>query len=130
MHPSVWLIQPWLIRDPTQVLASAAGIGSIEPDPSKSNPKISFSGDAEDDDEDDNEDQEEQGAGEEKEDDFQIAWEVLETAKALYEMEIESRKGKAVSGKGSSEDTSLERKIADVCDLLGEVSIENGMVSV
>lgn len=64
-----------------------------------------------------------------KEDDFQIAWEVLETAKLLYESQLESLKGKAVVGKGAEEDSAIERKIADVCDLLGEVSIENGTLS-
>ena len=91
----------------------------------KSSAKISFSGDPEDADGED----EEAGAPEEedeKEDDFQIAWEVLETAKMLYEKQLESKKGKSVVGQGSEEDTVVERKVADVCDLLGEVSIENG----
>jgi hypothetical protein len=44
----------------------------------------------------------------------------------LYELKLEGGKGKGSVGKGSVEDTSTERKIADVCDLLGEVSIENG----
>jgi HAT1-interacting factor 1 len=111
-----------LILDPKQVLASAAAATTD----TKPTAKISFSGDAEEDAEDeDGEDEQE----EEKEDDFQIAWEVLETAKMLYESQLESKKGKAVVGKGSSEDISIERKIADVCDLLGEVSIENGNAS-
>ena len=55
-----------------------------------------------------------------------MAWEVLETAKTLYEKKLEEKKGKSAVGKGSEEDTSLERQIADVCDLLGEVSIETG----
>lgn len=114
-----------LTIDPKEVLASAAGATTAGSEP-KGNPKISFSGDAEDEDDDDDGEGEREGE-EEKEDDFQIAWEVLETAKLLYEKELESRKGKNVSGKGSSEDASLERKIADVCDLLGEVSIENGL---
>jgi len=45
----------------------------------------------------------------------------------LYESQLESKKGKSAVGKGSLEDISIERKIADVCDLLGEVSIENGI---
>jgi hypothetical protein len=44
----------------------------------------------------------------------------------LYESQLDSKKGKSIAGKGSSEEISIERKIADVCDLLGEVSIENG----
>jgi len=121
---SVWLIFiSLIIIDPKQALATAAGAGSVSESETKVNPKISFSGDAED--EEDEEGEEGEG-DEEKEDDFQIAWEVLETAKLLYEKEIESRKGKGVSGRGSEVDNSLERKIADVCDLLGEVSIENG----
>ena len=47
----------------------------------------------------------------------------------LYESHLESKKGKSAVGKGSLEDISIERKIADVCDLLGEVSIENGISS-
>jgi len=110
--------------DPKQVLASAAAASA---EPQKSTANISFSGDAEDADEDDEEDGEGgEGEGEEKEDDFQIAWEVLETAKLLYESQLESRKANAVAAKGTEEDAAIERKIADVCDLLGEVSIENG----
>lgn len=99
---------------------ASATTAAAEPEP-KSNAKISFSGDPEDE-----EDQEEEEEEEEKEDDFQIAWEVLETAKALYEAKLESRKGKGTI-RDPSEETAIERKIADVCDLLGEVSIENGM---
>jgi HAT1-interacting factor 1 len=121
IHRSVVFCTMTLMADPKRVLASAAEAATGESE-TKVNPKISFSGDAED----EEDDEEEEGEEEEKEDDFQIAWEVLETAKLLYEKELESRKGKNVSGKGSEEDTSLERKIADVCDLLGEVSIENG----
>jgi HAT1-interacting factor 1 len=113
---------PCLTLDPKQVLASAAGATSDE---SKPNAIISFSGDAEDGSDDD---EEENAPEEEKEDDFQIAWEVLETAKMLYESKLEGKMGKAVSGQGPAEDTSIERKIADVCDLLGEVSIENGTI--
>jgi HAT1-interacting factor 1 len=111
------------LEDPQQVLASAAAANA---EPAKSTATISFSGDAEDEEEDDGEEGEGEGNGEEKEDDFQIAWEVLETAKALYEAQLEGRKGKGVVGKGSDQDKAVERKIADVCDLLGEVSIENG----
>jgi len=110
--------------DPKQILVSAAAASA---EPQKSTANISFSGDAEDAGEDDEDDGEGgEGDDEEKEDDFQIAWEVLETAKLLYESQLESWKGKAVEGKGTDEDTAIERKIADVCDLLGEVSIENG----
>jgi HAT1-interacting factor 1 len=104
--------------DPKEILASAAAAGGDL----KPSAAISFSGDAEEEGEDDEE--EEQDV--EKEDDFKIAWEVLETAKVLYEDLLETKKGKAVIGKGSEEDIAVERKIADVCDLLGEVSIENG----
>jgi HAT1-interacting factor 1 len=110
------------MRDPKQVLASAGG-ANTESETSKSTPKISFSGDAEEDEENGGN---ENGPEETKEDDFQIAWEVLETAKMLYESQLEGKKGKAAVGQGPLEDTSIERKIADVCDLLGEVSIENG----
>jgi hypothetical protein len=44
----------------------------------------------------------------------------------LFEAQLEGKKGKAVPGQGTSEDQAVERKIADICDLLGEVSIENG----
>jgi HAT1-interacting factor 1 len=111
-----------LILDPKQVLATAA-----ESDTKSSAKIVSFSGDAEEDGEDDEED----GAPneeEDKEDDFQIAWEVLETAKMLYESQLEGKKGKSVVGKGSEQDIAIERKMADVCDLLGEVSIENGKI--
>lgn len=108
--------------DPKQVVASAAA-SAAEPE-TKSNAKISFSGDAEDD-EDDEEGDNENDDGD-KEDDFQIAWEVLETAKTLYEAQLEKKKGKAVAGQGTSEEKAIQGKIADVCDLLGEVSIENG----
>jgi HAT1-interacting factor 1 len=112
-----------LIADPRQVLATAAAANAESS--AKSTAKISFSGDAEAEDGEDDED----GAPEEeedKEDDFQIAWEVLETAKMLYESQLESKKGKSAVGRGSQDDTAIERKMADVCDLLGEVSIENG----
>jgi HAT1-interacting factor 1 len=46
----------------------------------------------------------------------------------LYESKLQDKKGKAVAGQGLVEDTTVEHKIADVCDLLGEVSIENGML--
>jgi HAT1-interacting factor 1 len=46
----------------------------------------------------------------------------------LYESKLQAKKGKAVAGQGPVEDTAIEHKIADVCDLLGEVSIENGML--
>jgi HAT1-interacting factor 1 len=108
--------------DPKQVVASATA-SAAEPE-TKSKAKISFSGDAEDDEDDEDGENEND---EDKEDDFQIAWEVLETAKTLYESQLEKKKGKAVAGHGTSEEKVIERKIADVCDLLGEVSIENGM---
>ena len=47
----------------------------------------------------------------------------------LYEAQLETKKGKSTVGKGSLAENSIERKIADVCDLLGEVSIENGIAS-
>ena len=112
--------------DPKQVLATAA-TAKAQPE-IKPTAKISFSGDAEEDGDDEGDDEEEEDH--EKEDDFQIAWEVLETAKMLYESQLESKKGKSATGKGSSEDISIERKIADVCDLLGEVSIENGITTI
>ena len=112
--------------DPKQVLATAAA-AKAQPE-IKPTAKISFSGDAEEDGDDEGDDEEEEDH--EKEDDFQIAWEVLETAKMLYESQLESKKGKSATGKGSSEDISIERKIADVCDLLGEVSIENGITTI
>ena len=105
------------------MLATAAA-ANAEPE-AKSSAKISFSGDAEEEEEGDDE-EDGQPEGEEKEDDFQLAWEVLETAKMLYESQLESMKGKSAVGQGSEEDTAIERKMADVCDLLGEVSIENG----
>ena len=115
-----------LILDPKQVLATAAA-ATAESDAKSSAKIVSFSGDGEEDGEDDEED----GAPDEeedKEDDFQIAWEVLETAKMLYESQLEGKKGKSVVGQGSEQDTAIERKMADVCDLLGEVSIENGKI--
>jgi len=57
-----------------------------------------------------------------------LAWEVLETAKTLYENKLEEKKGKSVVGNGSQEDMTLQRHIADVSDLLGEVSIETGIL--
>lgn len=104
------------------MLATAAAANAESE--AKSSAKISFSGDAEEEEADDEEDGEPEG--EEKDDDFQLAWEVLETAKMLYESQLESKKGKSAVGQGSEEDTAIERKMADVCDLLGEVSIENG----
>lgn len=122
-HHSVDLIHLWrLTIDPKQVAASASA-AAAEPE-AKTNAKISFSGDAEDD--EDDEDGEDEN-DEDKEDDFQIAWEVLETAKTLYESQLEKKKGKSVAGQGTFEERAIERKIADVCDLLGEVSIENGI---
>jgi hypothetical protein len=104
--------------DPEQVL-SAAVTSNTEPE-TRSAAKISFSGDAEEEDGEDNDDEEPE---KEKEDDFQIAWEVLESAKLMFESLLEARKS---IGLRTEEDTSIERKIADACDLLGEVSIENG----
>jgi HAT1-interacting factor 1 len=79
--------------------------------------KISFSGDAEEEEEAD------EGEQEEKEDDFQITWEVLDLANILYRQKLES----LVAGNESSEPRrAVQRKIAEVSDLLGEVSIENG----
>ena len=122
--PSVHASHPLhrLSIDPKQVLATAAA--ATADSEAKSSAKISFSGDGEEEEGDDEEDGEPEG--EEKEDDFQLAWEVLETAKMLYETQLESKKGKSAVGQGSDEDTAIERKMADVCDLLGEVSIENG----
>jgi len=113
-----------LTIDPKQVLATAAA-ATAESDAKSSAKIVSFSGDAEEEDGEDEEDGAPEGE-EDKEDDFQIAWEVLETAKMLYESQLEGKKGKSVVGQGSEEDTAIERKMADVCDLLGEVSIENG----
>jgi HAT1-interacting factor 1 len=104
------------------VLAAAAA-SKAEPE-ARPAAKISFSGDAEDDGEDnDNEDNDDEEPEKEKDVDFQIAWEVLEAAKLMFESLLEARKS---IGLRTPEVTSIERKIADACDLLGEVSIENG----
>lgn len=92
---------------------------SPEPEPSVSkNGLFQFTGDAEDESEEEDEEEEE------AENDFETAWDVLDLARTIYENEItkltaddEGTKAKVIQNK---------KKIADIYDILGEISLESG----
>lgn len=66
------------------------------------------------------EEDEEEGEAEEEQSEFEIAWEALDAARALFKLEIEK------TGSDEKETiTGLETKLAETYDLLGEVSLES-----
>lgn len=60
---------------------------------------------------------EEEEDGEEPEDDFNAAWEVLDLARAIYDKQL-----------SSTEDDEVKLKLADTFIALGDVSLETGML--
>ncbi|KAL5594400.1 hypothetical protein BROUX41_001333 [Berkeleyomyces rouxiae] len=102
-------------------------------------PLFQFTGDEnfDDSDEDDEEGEEEEGE-EEEEDDLAVAFEVLDLARLLFdkklaqaqEQETSGDKGKEPSNEESAKEDSplvrhIKERLADVHDLLGEISLEN-----
>lgn len=68
-------------------------------------------------------------AAEDEDDDFAIAYEILDVARVLYNRQIESQRE---SGKGKGKDTDMDptlrqllEKLADIRDLQAEISLEN-----
>lgn len=59
---------------------------------------------------------EEEDDGEEPEDDFNAAWEVLDLARAIYDKQL-----------SSAEDDEVKLKLADTFIALGDVSLETGL---
>jgi hypothetical protein len=64
---------------------------------------------------------------EEKEDDFQIAWEVLETAK-LFESKLEDKEGNVLAGQGPLKDTALN--IRSLISVISSLYLKNLKVKV
>lgn len=69
------------------------------------------------------------GDGEEDDDDFAIAYEILDVARVLYNKQIDALRDE---GKGKSKDTEMSpglkqclEKLADIRDLQAEISLEN-----
>lgn len=79
----------------------------------EANPNFQLADDvADDEDEEQEEDQEEQS-------EFELAWEALDAARALFLLEIKE------VGEDATKVKSLETKLAETFDLLGEVSLES-----
>ncbi|KAK9236215.1 SHNi-TPR-domain-containing protein [Lipomyces kononenkoae] len=86
---------------------------------SSGNGLFQFTGDAEDvDSEEDDEDHGEQ----EEENDFETAWEVLDLARTLFQKQVSSLSD-AETNKETTRDT--QQKLADIHDILGEISLES-----
>ncbi|KAF5099517.1 hypothetical protein D0Z03_000996 [Geotrichum reessii] len=87
-------------------------------DVKESNPNIQLADDVEDDEEDDDEE-----TNEHTQDDFELAWELLDISRALF-LEQVGVLSSDVS-KNADEIKRLNTKLAEVYDLLGEVSLES-----
>ncbi|KAK9329488.1 hypothetical protein V1520DRAFT_279180 [Lipomyces starkeyi] len=94
-----------------------APVGSPKAEPSGKG-LFQFTGDAED---ADSEEDEEQGE-EEEENDFETAWEVLDLARNLFEKQLSSLLD-AAANKETIRD--IQQKLADIHDILGEISLES-----
>lgn len=91
---------------------------SNDGDVKESNPNIQLADDMEDD--DDNEDEE---TNEHTQDDFELAWELLDISRALFLEQVGVLSSDA--SKNAGEIKRLNTKLAEVYDLLGEVSLES-----
>ncbi|ODV90586.1 hypothetical protein CANCADRAFT_14927, partial [Tortispora caseinolytica NRRL Y-17796] len=60
-------------------------------------------------------------------DDFEEAWTILDLARTLLEKELSEKQGKLTAEEiaGSEEGKSILKKLADIYDLLGEISLES-----
>ncbi|KAK9387105.1 hypothetical protein V1515DRAFT_586861 [Lipomyces mesembrius] len=96
-----------------------APVGSPKAEPSEKG-LFQFTGDAEDADSEEDED-EEQGEQEE-ENDFETAWEVLDLGRNLFERQLSSLSD-AEANKEKIRD--MQQKLADIHDILGEISLES-----
>ncbi|KAF5095808.1 hypothetical protein D0Z00_002997 [Geotrichum galactomycetum] len=85
-------------------------------DTKESNPNIQLADDVEDDDEEEDEEEPTQ-------DDFELAWELLDISRALFLEQVDVLSADA--SKNSEEIKKLQTKLAEVYDLLGEVSLES-----
>lgn len=67
----------------------------------------------------------------EKEDDFGVAWETLDFARILYQKilnAIENNQAEVlIEFEKVPEHHEIQKKLADTYDLLGEISLENGL---
>ncbi|CDO56133.1 hypothetical protein DV495_002738 [Geotrichum candidum] len=83
----------------------------------ESNPNIQLADDVEDDDD------EEEDAEEPAQDDFELAWELLDISRALFLEQVDALS--ADTSKNAEEIKKVQTKLAEVYDLLGEVSLES-----
>ncbi|EMR10810.1 hypothetical protein PNEG_00957 [Pneumocystis murina B123] len=104
-------------------LKNHTDIGSAFPKPLFNSSRLCFSGD---------ESSDEESEDMVKEDDFSIAWEALDFSRFLYQKMLDINRG--VSEKSSEDQKmgfveensiTIEKKLADTYDLLGEISLEN-----
>lgn len=105
---------------------SGSGSSSSAAAAVKSDPRFSFSGDAEDDDDD----EQEEGApgaagGEDDEDDLQVAFSVLDLARVIYQRILDSDSPKLTTLHGQEWDkTRIQAELAEVMNDLGDVGLE------
>ncbi|ORY10155.1 hypothetical protein BCR34DRAFT_539822 [Clohesyomyces aquaticus] len=120
--------------DPGEGSSAQAGAnGAKQEEPNEetvaSKPYFQLTGDENFTDSEDEEDEE--GQGEEEQDDFGDAYEILDLARVLYTKQLESPKaeGSADKGKGKSEETPeskhIKERLADIYNYLAEISLEN-----
>ncbi|KAK9464514.1 SHNi-TPR-domain-containing protein [Lipomyces arxii] len=100
------------------------GLTPSSPRPESSNNQglFQFTGDAVDDDSDkeDEQDGENQEEEAEEESDFETAWDVLDLARTLFVKQLEDLRENEVDKK-----RDLQLKLADIYDILGEISLES-----
>ncbi|KAK7205187.1 hypothetical protein BZA70DRAFT_224455, partial [Myxozyma melibiosi] len=104
--------------EPENDLLSKKSVKAASPElePSaKMNGLFQFTGDAEDEDSEDEDEEEE----EEAENDFETAWDVLDLARTIYEKQVKQL------ADGDEAVADIKKKIADIFDILGEISLES-----
>ncbi|KAI5820741.1 hypothetical protein BZA77DRAFT_301578 [Pyronema omphalodes] len=82
-----------------------------------------FHGDAEDEESDEDDEDEEEGEGDDDDDDMAAAWSVLDLARVMFEKQIAA--DEADKKWTDEEAKEVKTMLADVYDLLGEVSLES-----
>ncbi|KAK9461208.1 uncharacterized protein V1516DRAFT_345136 [Lipomyces oligophaga] len=75
-----------------------------------------FTGDVEDEEEEESEDEEPEA----DDSDFQTAWEVLDLSRTMFERQI-----KAIPEEAAAQAESVKKTVADIYDILGEISLES-----
>lgn len=113
---------PAATASPSKAAGSSSSAGVV-----KSDPRFSFTGDAEDDGDDDEESAPDAGAAEaDDEDDLQTAFSVLDLARVIYKRALDSESQSLKTLDGTEwRKTRIQAELAEVMNLLGDVGLES-----